>query len=124
MLFGCQSSSHTHETDLEKTIESKLSDKTATEIDLNEVTDFQWAKAYVFYPYTTDRMINDQLGFSYNDPSNIELRDDITLLILVDRENKVHYAEVERKNRDFLNGEKEGYTPNNAIIKITRNEGG
>ncbi|MCF6409924.1 hypothetical protein [Pseudalkalibacillus salsuginis] len=69
-------------------------------------------------------MINDELGFSYDDPSNIELRDDISLLILVDKENKVHYAEVERKSGDLLNGEKEGYTPNNAIIKVTRNQGG
>ncbi|WP_261129874.1 hypothetical protein [Bacillus sp. Marseille-Q3570] len=96
----------------------------ATEINLQTLTNFNWEKAYIFYPYSSHNMIEEQVGFSLDNARNMSHRDDINLLVLVDEDQTVYYAEISRQNGDLLNDEEDGYTPIDATIKIQRNEGG
>ncbi|WP_443143255.1 hypothetical protein [Pseudalkalibacillus sp. R45] len=111
-------------TELEDAIEAKMAEDATTEINLKAFTDFNWEKAYIFYPYSSDNMIEEQVGFSLDNARNISHRDDINLLVIVTKDQTVYYAEISRQNGDLLNDEKDGYTPINATIKIQRNEGG
>ncbi|WP_221567981.1 hypothetical protein [Alkalihalobacillus sp. TS-13] len=123
-LVACSSSGMIHNKELEGAIEAKLAEAATTEINLKELTDFNWEKAYIFYPYSSDSMIETQVGFSIDNARSISHRDDINLLVLVAKDQKVYYAEISRQHGDLLSEEEDGYTPTNATIKIQPKEGG
>jgi hypothetical protein len=106
-----------HNQDLEQSIQS--AQKKDSKVNLNELTDFTWDKAYLFPPYTPQATINEKLGFTFNDPSDIKNRDDIYLLIFVKEEKVVQYAEVSRKYGELI-PKKEIITPSHATLKVTR----
>ena len=106
-----------HNQDLEQSIQS--AQKKDTEVDLNKLTDFKWDKAYLFPPYTDQASINEKLGFTFNDPSDIKNRDDIYLLIFVNEKKLAQYADVSRKYGELI-PEEEVITPKKATLKVVR----
>ncbi|WNB91011.1 hypothetical protein [Bacillus sp. NEB1478] len=106
-----------HNQNLEQSILS--AQKKDTKVDLNELTDFKWDKAFLFPPYTDQATINETLGFTFNDPSEIKNRDDIYLLIFVNEEKVVQYAKVSRKYGELI-PEEEIITPSKAVLKVAR----
>lgn len=115
-LVGCSNASaELRNSELEQAINSMLSDENTSEIDLNTVVDFDWDKALLFQPYTTQESMNEQLGFEFNDPSNIDKRDDIYLLVFVSDSQVVQYVELSRQQANI---EVTEITPSNAIISI------
>ncbi|WP_052345911.1 hypothetical protein [Paucisalibacillus sp. EB02] len=118
LLVGC--SSIQHNIDLEKSLYSIIEDKNKNEINLTSWTSFDWEKAFLFTPYTPPEEIEKQLGVDYNDPSDIDWRDDIYLLIFMNDEKVVQYVEVERQGADFTIGKKKYLTPSDDLIRIER----
>lgn len=91
------------------------------EIDITPLTDFDWDKAYLITPYTDEETINKQLRVKFKDPTNIGYRDDIYLLVFLDKNKVVQYVEIPTKYGQLMHGNKDGFTPSNAIIKIQKN---
>ncbi|AYC30831.1 hypothetical protein D3873_10630 [Paenisporosarcina cavernae] len=107
-------------TDLEKTLSSKVDESVSNEINLHGVTEFQWTQAYLFEPYTSQETMNQQIGIKFTDSSNISQRDDIYLLVFVNDDEIVQYAEVKRHQSDFSIKQSDILTPENSIITITK----
>ncbi|MEI4771995.1 hypothetical protein WAX74_20575 [Psychrobacillus sp. FJAT-51614] len=120
LLVGCSQSNVQQNTKLEESIHSIVEDKNISEININSLTNFDWDKAFLFAPYTTQESIEEQLGVDFKDPSKIDIRDDIYLLVFLNGKKVVHYAEVNRQQYDFSIGEKEYLTPSNDSINIDR----
>lgn len=118
LLVGCSQSSVQQNRELEESIHSIVEDKNISEININSLTNFDWDKAFLFAPYTTQKSIDEQLGIDFKDPSKIDIRDDIYLLVFLNDNKVVHYAEINRQQSDFSVGEKEYLTPSNASINI------
>ncbi|WP_437132196.1 hypothetical protein [Bacillus atrophaeus] len=108
-----------HNKELEESINSAFKENSVEKIDLNSLTDFDWDKAYIFPPYTPQESINEQLGINFKDPSSIDYRDDIYLIVFVNHDKVVHYAEISRENGDVSTPD-DALTPSNATLKINR----
>ena len=119
-LTSCSQEVSMHNKGLEKSLSSALEKKSDPEIDLNSLTDFDWDKAYRITPYTDQEAINKQLGVKFKDPTNMVYRDDIYLLVFLDKNKVVQYVEIPTKYGQ-LGGNKNGFTPSNAIIEIQKN---
>ncbi|TMU84104.1 hypothetical protein FGG79_18395 [Bacillus sp. BHET2] len=120
LLAGCSQSNVKHNTDLEKGIYSVVGEKNKSEINLKSLTTFDWDKAFLFTPYSTQDGIEEQLGSDFNDPSNIDTRDDIYLMVFLNKEKVVQYIEIERQGADFSIVEKGYLTPSDDVIRIER----
>lgn len=120
LLVGCSQNSVQRNTELEESISSIVEDKNKSEINIESLADFEWDKAFLFTPYTTQEGINEQLGVDFKDPSHINIRDDIYLLIFLNDDKVVQYAEINRQQSDFSISKKEHLTPSNASISIER----
>ncbi|MBM7602489.1 hypothetical protein JOC75_000459 [Metabacillus crassostreae] len=120
IIVGCnQSSGVQQNTELEKSIYQIVEDKNNSEIRIDSLTSFNWDKAIVFPPYTSQETMNEKLGGDYKDPSGIGSRDDIYLLVFLYEDNVVQYAEIQRQRSDFSVKE---LSPSNDLIKIIRYE--
>ncbi|WP_240335299.1 hypothetical protein [Paraliobacillus sediminis] len=119
MLAGCGNVQH-HK-DLGESVYSIVEDKNNSEISLKSLTSFDWEKAFLFTPYTTQEGIEKQLDVNFNDPSNIDYRDDIYLLVFMNGGKVGQYVEVDRQGADFTIGEKKYLTPSDDLIFIERN---
>lgn len=119
-LVGCNQSSVQHNTELEESIYSIVEDKSNSEVSIKSLANFNWDKAILFAPYTSQEGINEQLGVDFKDPSNIDMRDDIYLLVFLNDSKVVQYAEINRQQSNFSIGEKEYLTPSNDLISIER----
>ncbi|MDM5454310.1 membrane lipoprotein lipid attachment site-containing protein [Peribacillus simplex] len=117
-LAGCSNVSDN--TGLEKSIFSIVEDKNNSEIRINSLTTFDWEKAFIFTPYSTQEGIEEQLGVNFNDPSDIDWRDDIYLLVFLNDDKVVQYIEVDRQGADFTIEEKKHLTPSDDLITIER----
>lgn len=104
--------------DLEASIHSIVADKDESDIHLNSLTSFDWEKAFLFTPYSTQEMIEEELGTDFKDPSDIDWRDDIYLLVFLHEDKAVRYAEIERQGADFLIGDNTYLTPPDDVIQI------
>ncbi|KMM39237.1 hypothetical protein [Guptibacillus hwajinpoensis] len=120
VLGGCSQSDVQRYKDLENSIQSMVEDKSQSEIRVNTLTNFAWEKAYSFTPYTTQGNIEEKLGLNFKDPSNLEMRDDIYLLVFVNGDKVVQYAEIDRQKSDLSFGEKGLLTPEDDVISIER----
>lgn len=105
---------------LENSIYSIVEDQNNEEIQVQSLTDFEWDKAFLFEPYTSNDVIIKTLGVDFKDPSNIEMREGIYLLVFLHENNVVHYVEINRQQNSFSLGEKEYITPNEDLIFIDR----
>ncbi|APH06457.1 hypothetical protein [Bacillus weihaiensis] len=109
-----------HNVELGKSIYSIVEDVNNTEISIKTLTDFDWDKGFLFTPYSTQKGIDEQLGVHFKDPSNIDWRDDIYLLVFMEDDKVVQYVEIDRQGADFKLGEKEYLTPYDDVIIIER----
>ncbi|MBB2479410.1 hypothetical protein H5P36_04350 [Bacillus sp. APMAM] len=119
-LASCSQVVGMHNKGLEKSINSALEKENVTELDFNSLTEFDWDKAYLITPYSDQQTINKQLGVKFKDPANMNYRDDIYLLVFLDNNKVVQYVEIPTKYGQLKHGNKEGFTPSNAIIKIQK----
>ena len=97
LLVGCSQSDVQHNTDLEESIYSIVENENKSLININLLTTFDWDEAFLFTPYSTQEGIEEQLGTDFKDPSNIDTRDDIYLLVFLNKNKVVQYAEIERQ---------------------------
>lgn len=82
---------------LAKEIDS-LFETSATQIDLTELTDFNWTQAAVFGPYTSNEVIEDSMGIKFKgDNGEIDSLDDRFLLVFADDEYAVKTVVLSRK---------------------------
>lgn len=106
--------------DVEKAIFEIIADQSSHEINLLQLTDFEWEHAYLFAPYTDQEQINETLGFEYNDKSQIANRDDIYLLVFVKQNKVIAYAEMDRQQADFTAADNRALSPEHPSIIIER----
>jgi uncharacterized protein YxeA len=121
LLVGCSLSNVQHNTDLEESIYSIVEDKNNTEISINSLATFDWEKAFLITPYSTQEGIEEQLGVNFKDQSDIDWRDDIYLMVFLNDDKVVQYVEIERQGADFKIGDKKYLSPSDDLIIIERN---
>ncbi|PMC33876.1 hypothetical protein CJ195_26005 [Bacillus sp. UMB0899] len=109
-----------HNVELGKSINSIVENVNNTEISIKTLADFDWDKGFLFTPYSTQKGIDEKLGVHFKDPSNIDWRDDIYLLVFMEDDKVVQYVEIDRQGADFKLGEKEYLTPSDDVIIIER----
>lgn len=119
LAAGCSQAKAERDTDLETEIQNIAAENTDKEIDLASLIDFDWEKAYLFTPYMPPESINKELGFKFKDPSGIEHRDDICLLVFTNQDKVVQYAELSRV-ASYNFGDKEYLTPSDATLYFSR----
>ncbi len=119
LLVGCSQGDRNK--DLENSIHTILADQSQSEIRVNSLTNFEWEKAFLFTPYSSQNSIEQQLGFYFKDSSNIEIRDDIYLMVFVNGSKVVQYVELDRRMGELSLGEKDHLTPKKDFIRIIRN---
>ena len=123
LITGCNDSDIKQNTEIEERLHSSIimvSDNSTSKTYLNTFDDFEWDKAFLVQPYTTQADIEKQIGVKFTDSSNIGSRDDIYLLVFVDEGKAVQYAEIERLHTTFSLGDKEYLEPTNDVIYIER----
>lgn len=118
LIVGC--SNVQENTELGESIHSTIADVSNNEISLKSLTDFDWEKAFLFRPYSTEEEIEKYLGVKFNDSSNIRMRDDIYLLVFMNEEKVVQYVEVEHQGVNLTIGEKDYLSPSDDLIIIER----
>ncbi|WP_273833634.1 hypothetical protein [Guptibacillus sedimenti] len=122
LLVGCNQDNIQRDKDLENAIHTIVADKNQNEIRVKSLTNFEWEEAFLFTPYSTQGSIEKQLGFYFKDPSNLEMRDDIYLMVFVNGGKVVQYVELDRHTSDFSIGDKDHLTPKKDVISIERNK--
>ncbi len=117
LITGCgQQKASQFANRLEEQIEAE-----AEIIDLVDLTDFDWELMYIIAPYTRKPTLDRILGFSWDGfrRSNIEMRDNITLLLFTKKDKVVFSVDFYRSKCDFSNmTDDRGYTPDEATIII------
>jgi len=109
------------EQSIEAAMKNKAKDEDRIEVDIVSLTNFDWDQAFLFTPYTPQESIDEQLKIHFKDPSNIDTRDDIYLMIFMKDDKVVQYAEI-NKEEAYLSMGEEGYlTPTKANIDISWN---
>lgn len=91
------------------------------EVNISEVTSFDWDLMYIFGPYISEETINETLGFdAWN--YNSALHDGLQLLLFVKNQEVVQYLKMER-SPDFVNNKSiQVFTPKNAIFIFDETE--
>ena len=85
------------DTVLSKEIESLL-ENSETQIDLMELTDFNWTQVAVFGSYTSNEVIEDSMGIKFKgDNRGIDILDDRFLLVFADEKYAVKTVVLSRK---------------------------
>lgn len=123
LLIGCTDSNIKRSTELEQDIQSAIimvSDSSNSKIYINALVNFEWDKAFLIKPYTSEEEIEEQVGVKFKDQSNISSRDDIYLLIFLNRDKVIRYVEIDRLKTSFSLGDKEYLTHSNDLIYIER----
>ncbi|MCJ8007241.1 hypothetical protein ACFFF5_07025 [Lederbergia wuyishanensis] len=123
LLIGCNGNKIKRNTELEKDINSSIimvSDNSESEVNIKDLANFEWDKAFLINPYTPQEEIEKQVGVNFKDPSNISSRDDIYLLIFLNNGKVVQYAEINRLQTSFNLADKEYLTPSNDLMNIKR----
>ena len=67
-------------------IENILKDKELEEIDLVDITPFEWDRAYVFKPNTSSNKIYKTIGYKWQDVKEIDSEDMIQMIFMKDNE--------------------------------------
>lgn len=123
LITGCNDSDIKRNTEIEERLHSSIimvSDNSTSKTYLNTFDDFEWDKAFLVQPYSTQEDIEKQIGVKFTVSSDIGLRDDIYLLVFVNAGKVVQYAEIERLHTTFSLGDKEYLEPSNDVIYIER----
>ncbi|MDN3015703.1 hypothetical protein PH210_05705 [Paenibacillus sp. BSR1-1] len=120
LLVGFSDSNVRQSKKLEESIHTVVENKSKSEIDITSLANFTWDKAFIFPPYTTQESIDEQLDVHFKDPSDIDKRDDIYLLVFLNKGKVLQYAEIKRQKSVFSVGEKKFLSPSSATISIVR----
>lgn len=123
LLIGCSESSIKRNKELEETIKSAIimvSDDSDSELSIAAFVDFDWDKALLITPYTSQEEAEKQVGVKLKELSNISLRDDIYLLIFLNNGEAVQYAEINRLETSFSLADRAYLTPADDLIYIER----
>lgn len=123
VLMGCNDNDIERNTELENALTSMISlvsDNSASETNMKDLINFEWDKAFLIKPYTSEAEIEKQIGVNFKDESNIGSRDDIYLLIFLNDDKVVQYAELTRQQCDFSLKEEEYLTPSNDLLYVIR----
>ncbi len=91
-------------------------------VNMNELISFKWDKVYVFKPYSTPEMINQELGFSWKDvlETGISENDSYCLLVFVKGGKVNKYLKWPRNQGDFSDLSKNHYLLNKAVFNIKK----
>jgi len=103
----------------------KRGSNNVVEIRFKDLTGFKWDKVYIFPPYTTRKVIDDDLGFHWKTARSIQmdLRDDVNLIVFTNDGEVVFYVEHPRSLGDIDgNYRREGYSPDEAIFTVGEGE--
>ncbi|MFD2611477.1 hypothetical protein [Paenibacillus gansuensis] len=100
---------------LVKVIESKQSSKEVVAIDFNQITSFSWDKLYIFTPYTSEAVINKQLGFRWSKAGILKYSDSFDLIVFVKGEKVVQYVKLPRTNGQFIVDNKNEFAPDEKV---------
>jgi len=85
------------DTVLSKEIHALL-ENSETQMDLMELTDFNWTQVAVFGPYTSNEVIEDSMGIIFKgDNGGIDILDDRFLLVFADDKYAVKTVVLSRK---------------------------
>ena len=75
-----------------------LFETSATQIDLTELTNFNWTQVSVFGPYTSNEVIKDSMGIKFKgDNGEIDSQDDRFLLVFADDKYAIKTVVLSRK---------------------------
>jgi hypothetical protein len=86
------------DTVLAKKMDSLL-EKGEKQVDLTEVTDFEWTQVGVFGPYTSDEVIEETIGIKFKgDNGGIDILDDRFLLVFADEKYAVKTIVLSKKH--------------------------
>ena len=89
------------DTVLSKEIHALL-ENSETQMDLMELTDFNWTQVAVFGPYTLNEVIEDSMGIQFKgDNGGIDILDDRFLLVFANEKNALKTAVLSRKYGDY-----------------------
>ncbi|MFP7254627.1 hypothetical protein SFC02_10005 [Terribacillus goriensis] len=108
-----------HDKTLEKNLNYKLKEEGTNSLDLGDYIEYDWKKAYIFTPYTTEVDMKKILGLTFHDPVNMSIRDDIELLVVIKEDDTFEYMSVDLRY-GYLQQNGEYITPKNDVIEITR----
>ncbi|MER2009402.1 MAG: hypothetical protein ABS939_18365 [Psychrobacillus sp.] len=90
-----------------------LLDKGETQIDLSELTDFDWTQVATFGPYTTNEVIEDSMEIKFKgNNGGIDILEDRFLLVFADEKYAIktvvlsrEYGNYDIKDNKFLSVE-------------------
>lgn len=119
LLSSCSQGKVHHNKELEKAIISIMIDEGTGEIELNELTDFTWDKAYIITLYTTNEAVKERIGGK--DPSNMEIRDDVNAIIFIEDGKTIQYVEIARYADLVVDEETKIISPEESILKFEKN---
>lgn len=99
LLFGCSSGSSA----ISEQIAVQFESSKTTPIDLSVVGPASWERVCVLSPYTTNQTAEQVLGFSWDAESKTSIAgsDGINVLVFVQNQQVVAYAEHPRNKGDF-----------------------
>lgn len=85
-------------------------------LNINNLVSFNWENLHIFKPYSTNEIINTQLGFKWEllDKVNLNQDDSYNLLVFSSSSEVIKYIRWPRASGDFSKIEKTIYHPNNA----------
>lgn len=93
------------------------------EINLNDITSFEWDNFYIFLPYTTTEYINKMLGYNWLRRELLGLQYDENQLLVFTKDKKVVMSIIlQRSKGDFINNKILKFSPNEAIFVKNGND--
>lgn len=96
-------------------------------VDLREVVPVPWQTFCAIGPYVSNEYVENLIGFKWNVKrySSISSNDGITLLLFINENKVIAYAEYPRSKGDFLELKPQCLNREKATLKVKReNEGG
>lgn len=96
------------------------------EIDIANLTPFNWDKLYIFKPYTLVESMDNELEFDWNIPKNISiLHDEIdNLLVFTKNDSVVTYIQWPINKGDFMRVENLKYSYDSAKFVLKKEKYG
>ena len=105
-----------HNPVLERKINQQLAAK-RTELNLLKLHPTKWVKAYSFGPYTTEDSMEETLGFSLSTRLNLETRDDVNAIVIINEDQNGEYVLIKRTLGD-INVQTPYITRENPLITV------
>lgn len=104
---------------------SRVLKSDANQISMSDVTPFEWDELFIFPPYSSEEMVNEALGFAWQeyDKSGIEYNDGHALLVFIRDDKTAAWCMNPRNNGDFAHlFNSNGYSKSKAVFRIEHSE--